>query len=70
MPDQTILDTHFDESGAAGFLKCSPRTLQRQRNKRTGPPVTYIGKTPYYRKDSLTAWIESLEQKPTRRTRA
>lgn len=61
-----ILVDYLDEDAAAKELRRNPRTLQRWRSARIGPPVTYIGKTPYYRKQSLQDWLLTQERKPKR----
>jgi len=66
MAQLSFREDFFDDAAAASYLGKSPRTLKAWRNKRVGPPVTYIMNTPYYRKTSLKAWLFSLEGKPAR----
>lgn len=61
---QNVLSDYFTEAQAAEQLNRRPRTLKAWRDRRVGPPVTYIGTTPYYRIDSLRDWLLSLEGKP------
>ena len=64
-----ILSEYQTRDELATQLDRSIRTLERWEQKRAGPPITYIGKTPYYRIKSTQAWLKSLEQKPARRAR-
>lgn len=61
---EALLSDYFTEDQAAAELNRSPITLKKWRDRRVGPPVTYIGRTPYYRIDSLRSWLLSLEGKP------
>jgi hypothetical protein len=47
----------------AAELGKDPRTLLRWRRERSGPPVTYIGKTPLYNQESAKAWLKRQERK-------
>jgi hypothetical protein len=64
----TFLADYWDPEGAAAYVQKTPRTLKAWRDQRIGPPVTYIGGKPYYRKDSFKRWLLSLEGRPLRRT--
>jgi hypothetical protein len=39
------------------FLGKTPRTLAQWRKQRKGPPVTFVGRTPYYSISSTDAWL-------------
>jgi hypothetical protein len=56
-----LLADYFTESQLAEQLDNTPRTLQRWRRRRVGPPVTLIGRVPYYRKQGVLAWMRDLE---------
>lgn len=64
MTEQTFLEDYFAEEEAARYVNKKPRTLKDWRDRRIGPPVTYVGGKPYYRKASLKQWLLSLEGKP------
>ena len=62
-----VLSEYLSRDELALQLDRTPRTLERWESLRIGPPITRIGKTPYYKKESVLAWLESRERKPTRR---
>ncbi len=66
MPDTTFLEDFWEADQAAAYVGRKPRTLKSWRDNRVGPPVTYVGNKPYYRKESLKKWLLSLEGKPPR----
>jgi len=43
-----------------------PRTLKRWRAQRKGPPVTYVGRRPIYRRESKARWLKAQEMKMPR----
>jgi hypothetical protein len=55
----TILDHCYDETGAATFTEKSPRTLQRWRALRSGPPFIKLGNRILYPKGDLLRWVLS-----------
>jgi len=57
-----LLDYYDSQEELAEQLNLTPRSLQRWARQRTGPPITYIGRIPYYRKASTRAWMLSLER--------
>ena len=65
-----LLDDFYSEDEFAEEVKRKPRTLKSWRDQRKGPPVTYIGNKPYYRKASAREWLLSLEGKGPRRSAA
>jgi len=70
MSQNDILEDYVTRAEIAKSLNKSERTLERWESRRIGPPVTRIGKTPYYQKESAKKWLRSQEQKqPTRRIR-
>jgi hypothetical protein len=61
-----LLAGYLPESEMARELGRNPRTLMRWRQERTGPPVTFVGKTPMYNEESAKAWLKGQERKPRR----
>jgi hypothetical protein len=57
-----ILDEHLPRPRLASELGVNERTLQRWAKLRIGPPVTWIGRRPFYSVDSVRAWLKSREQ--------
>jgi hypothetical protein len=62
-----LLDDYFDEAALARELRRSRRTLAHWRELRFGPPVTHIGRSPFYHKASVREWLRSREIAGTRR---
>ncbi len=50
----------------AAALGKDERTIERWDRKRTGPPVTYLGKTPIYRIAATDAWLLAQERQQVR----
>jgi len=50
-------------------LGISVRTLHRWHTARQGPPRVVLGRIVFYRRSSVLAWIESREERLTRRER-
>lgn len=63
----TILSDYQTREELASELKRDVRTLERWAAQQIGPPITYLGKTPYYRRESVRDWLLSLEQKSIHR---
>jgi hypothetical protein len=61
-----VLDGYLTEHALAAQLKRDVRTLQRWRRLRTGPPVTFIGRVPYYRITYVHEWLAAREVKMVR----
>ena len=57
-----ILSDYWDEDECAAELNVAALTLKRWRPQKKGPPVTYIGRTPYYKKTSVKAWVAAQER--------
>jgi hypothetical protein len=60
----------LDQDEAAKKLKKHKRTLKAWRDKGVGPPITYIGRFPFYNISSLIRWIAEQERasgRPERR---
>jgi hypothetical protein len=68
-----VLADYLTEQELANQLSVTIRSLQLWKVNRTGPPLTQIGKRPYYRKDAVAAWLASLEmpmvREPSRKRR-
>jgi len=64
--DGGLLTDYLTEAQLARELRKVPRTLQRWRRKRTGPPVTTLGRVPYYRKEGVRNWLLAREVHPDR----
>jgi hypothetical protein len=56
-----LLDDYLSEDELAAELKKTTRTVRNWARRKTGPPATYIGKTPYYRRETVRAWIVGSE---------
>jgi hypothetical protein len=54
----------LDEDETAEKLNKHKRTLKVWRDKGIGPPITYIGRFPFYRLSSLIQWIAEQERQP------
>jgi hypothetical protein len=54
-----VLDKHL-----AAELDICLRTLVRWRKARKGPPVTFIGRTAYYRRAAIREWLLAREGSP------
>jgi hypothetical protein len=62
-----LLKEYFSEHELAVELGRNARTLKRWRDARTGPPVTFIGRVPYYRIASVRQWLQAGESRMSRR---
>jgi hypothetical protein len=69
MSTDSILDDYYTRAQLAAELKKSERTIKRWDDERTGPPVTYNGREPLYRKDSARAWLKAKERPAVRERR-
>ncbi|MAM40707.1 MAG: DNA-binding protein [Erythrobacter sp.] len=62
MTDQTQLaGTLLTRTEVAGLLAVTPRTLYRWELSDRGPPSIKVGRASYYRRETLDAWLLSLE---------
>ena len=55
-----VLDAYMSQEELAQQLGRSPRTLGRWRRLGEGPKPIRIGKEPFYPRDAVKAWLESL----------
>ena len=61
-PPQLLADYFTRDELAEQLGKCT-RTLERWNRLGQGPPLTMLGDTPLYRKQSVYTWLASLEQR-------
>jgi len=68
MTDTTpgLLADYLSEHELAKQIGVTPRTLQRWRRRREGPPFTILGRDPLYRVDGFRAWLLAREIQPVR----
>ena len=66
---QNILDEYLPRVKLAEQLDKTTRTLARWEAQRIGPPITYIGREPFYRIDAVREWLKSRETKMVRKPR-
>ena len=64
-----ILEDFFREEALAAELDKGVRTVREWRRLCLGPPVTWIGRTPYYRIESVKNWLAGREKKAPRASR-
>jgi transcriptional regulator with XRE-family HTH domain len=57
-----LLGEYVGRGELAEQLGKSPRTLARWEQMRVGPPVTQVGRAPYYRVEAVRAWLKSRER--------
>jgi hypothetical protein len=57
----SLLSDYATPRQLAEELGRHPGTIERWRRTGKGPPITRIGKTPYYHRESVVAWLRSLE---------
>jgi hypothetical protein len=63
MASDDLLSDYLLPNELAAELKVQPRTLARWRVLGEAPPVTMIGRKPYFAKSSVAAWLKAREQK-------
>lgn len=56
-----ILADHLTPEELANQLGKSARTLARWRRLKEGPPVTYVGRNPHYRREAVRQWLAASE---------
>jgi len=66
MKKPSVLDDYLSEPKLAQQLSRDVRTLKRWRSEGRGPPVTWIGKTPFFKIESVREWLESREKRMPR----
>ena len=60
---------YLSRQALAKGLGKSERTIQRWGNLRDAPPVVRLGRTAYYREESVRDWLLNREQKPVKSRR-
>jgi hypothetical protein len=61
-----VFDGFITEAEYAGQRGVSLRTCQRDRALRKAPPHVVIGRTVYYRIESVREWLATQERQPGR----
>jgi hypothetical protein len=61
-----LLEGYLSEDETAEEIGKKTRALRRWHLKRIGPSRTLIGRSVYYKRESLLAWLASREQKQPR----
>src|ERR1700730_14776158 len=59
-----LLKDHVPRKDFAGELGVCLETLIRWEKDGHGPPVTYVGRRPYYYRPSARDWLRSQEKAP------
>ena len=62
-----ILDEFLTTEELADEFDKTPRTIQRWRKLRIGPPATLVGSQPLYFIPDIRAWLASKKQSRTAR---
>jgi hypothetical protein len=65
--EPSILADYISRPKLAEQLGKSISTIDRWGREQIGPPVTWIGKQPFYNLDSVREWLRSREQKIPRK---
>ena len=55
---QNPIDDYMTKSEFCSALRINPRTAERWHLRRIGPPITRISKKIYYKRSSVSAWLE------------
>jgi len=56
-PKASLLDDYLDTEGLAAEFKKAPITIERWRRQGKGPPVTWIGREPFYHRAKAAKWL-------------
>jgi len=64
---RSITDEYAERNEAAAYLRVCRKTLERWQSAGTGPAITKIGRTVYYRWETLRNWVASRECQPIRK---
>jgi helix-turn-helix protein len=67
--DDSVLDGYLTVDQFASQLGKHPGSLKRWRYQGYGPTPVRIGKTLYYRKADIAAWLDSLGKPEAKRGR-
>ncbi len=64
MPSKSnLLDEYLQPAELAAELNVCTKTLDRWRVEGSGPPITKIGRKPYYSKTGVDIWLREREQR-------
>ena len=71
-PKSNLLDEYLTPAELAAELGVCTKTLDRWRVTGSGPPITKIGRKPFYSRESVRGWLQAREQRAnsTRKTTA
>jgi hypothetical protein len=61
-PDLLVGTLYLRKEDLARELRCTTRQIERIHESGLGPPRFRIGKRYYYSRESVLAWLKSLEQ--------
>lgn len=59
----SLLSEYFEPPELAAELNVCEKTLDRWRRLGKGPPITKIGRKPYYSKTGVVMWLRGREQR-------
>lgn len=62
MTKPALLQNYDTPEELCASLGICMKTLERWRLDKKAPPVTYVGRRPFYYRPSTTAWLRSQEQ--------
>ncbi len=63
----SLLSDYLTRDQLAAELHVAPRTVARWQDQPNGIPYVEMGGRVLYRRQSVMAWIESLERRPNQR---
>ena len=68
MPSEpNVLGDYLTRSQLAAQLGKSERTIERWGLLQIGPPITWLGREPRYKITSVQEWLQSREERVSRR---
>jgi hypothetical protein len=62
-PKSNLLDEYLTPAELADELGVCTKTLDRWRVTGSGPPITKIGRKPFYSRAGVLAWLRDREQR-------
>lgn len=65
-PKSNLLDEYLKPDELAAELNVCTKTLHIWRINGSGPPITKIGRKPFYSRAGVLAWLREREQRSTR----
>jgi hypothetical protein len=68
-PKTSLLDEYLQPAELAAELNVCTKTLDRWRIEGSGPPITKIGRKPYYSKTGVVIWLREREQRKSEHQR-